>query len=336
MGKIVFTITLIIFSASFESLADTTLFKASFDCSKATSEIEKTICGSELLANADTELGLLYKSLISALSIEDKRFLKKEQLDWLAYRDKTCLNPKTNIACLQELYSTRLVAMKRWKASNCDRLYAKGDFRHAIENCTAVLKNDPQLAAAYYYRANAWLVLGDIGRAIEDYTAIIQLDPKDASAYNNRGIAWYSKGDYEQAIKDILNALSINPTADGALNNLAWIYATCPNAKFLDGKKAIKLAKRAISLGEMNDTFLAIVYHKTLAAAYAQDGDFKAALSTETSVITWLEYDGYKDMLAESKARLNNYKSMRPWRGKTDMIVKDVSAGLMIFRDPEL
>lgn len=326
-----------IFSACLAALADPAPFKAGFDCSKASSEIEKTICGSKPLAAADDELGLLYKDLISILSAEDKHYLRKEQLEWLTFRDKSCLNPKTNIACLQDLYSQRLVAMKRWKASNCSRLYAKGDFRGAIANCTDVLQNDSQLTTAYYYRANAWLGLRDTDRAIEDYTRIIQLDPKDATAYSNRGIAWYSKGDYEQAVRDLLKALSVNPISDSTLNSLAWIYATCPVAKYLDGKKAIDLAKRAINLGEMNDNFSAIVYYKTLAAAYAQGGDFKAAVRAETSVVTWLEYDGYKDMLAESKVRLNKYKSKQSWRGKTDIIIKDMSgAGPIIFRDPEL
>ncbi|MDH4230815.1 MAG: tetratricopeptide repeat protein [Nitrospirota bacterium] len=219
----------------------------------------------------------------------------------------------------------------------CRERYGKGNFAEAISACTKALEIDPQLTTAYYIRGNVRLAQGDIDRAIEEYSKAIKLDSKYVIAYNGRGVAWYSKGEYGQAIDDFLKAIEINQNYDQALNNLAWLYATCPVAKFINGKKAIKLAEKAISLGEMNDTFLAIVYYKTLAAAQAQNGGFKTAVKTEADVAAWLEYDGYTDMLTESKLRLKKYKSKQQWRTKETIIIKDMSgAGLIIYREPIL
>jgi tetratricopeptide (TPR) repeat protein len=220
-------------------------------------------------------------------------------------------------------------------SDRCREHYGKGDFVKAIDDCTKAIEINPQSAWAYYNRGNAWLAQGDTDRAIEDYFKAIRLDSNYAIAYNSRGVAFYSKGKYEQSVKDFLKALEINPNYDQAINNIAWLYATCPDTKILNGKKAITLAQRAIDLGNMNDTFLAIVYYKTLAAAYAQVGNFKKAIKTEEDVGVWLKYDGYTDMLTESKERLKIYKSYQPWRTKGKFIIKDMSsAGLIIYRDP--
>jgi hypothetical protein len=57
------------------------------------------------------------------------------------------------------------------------------------------------------------------------------------------------------------------------LNGLAWLYATCPEAKYRNGKKAIAGAAMACKLTNLtNPHFLG-----TLAAAYAETGDFDNA-----------------------------------------------------------
>jgi len=220
---------------------------------------------------------------------------------------------------------------------NCRGRYNKGAFSETITCCTEAVEMNPQFTDAYYVRGNASLAQGAINRAIEDYSIVIKLDSIYADAYNSRGIAWYSKGEYSRAIDDFLKATKINTNYDQAINNLAWLYATCPIAKYRNGKKALKLAEKAISLGEMNDTFLAIVYYKTLAAAQAQNSNFKKAIKTESDVAAWLEYDGYTDLLTESKLRLKKYKSKQPWSRKESAIIKDMSgAGLIIYREPIL
>ncbi len=64
-----------------------------------------------------------------------------------------------------------------------------------------------------------------------------------------------------------------------AYNNLAWIMATCQDKKYRNGAKAVELAKKAISLSN-NIDFL-----DTLAAAYAEAGNFEKATTIQEEVI---------------------------------------------------
>jgi tetratricopeptide (TPR) repeat protein len=60
-----------------------------------------------------------------------------------------------------------------------------------------------------------------------------------------------------------------------AQNNLAWLLATVANSQLRNGGEALKLARRANQLsGSSNPLIL-----RTLAAAYAETGDFKRAIS---------------------------------------------------------
>jgi uncharacterized protein len=67
---------------------------ASFDCSKASSKIEKLICSSPQTAEADRKLASVYRA--AALKSVDQSALKQQQRDWLtkernACNDATCL-----------------------------------------------------------------------------------------------------------------------------------------------------------------------------------------------------------------------------------------------------
>ena len=71
------------------------------------------------------------------------------------------------------------------------------------------------------------------------------LDPNDAGTYRFRGVAWERKGEYGKAIADYAKAAKIDPEIDLAYDDLAMLYATCPDAKFRDGKKAVENAKKS-------------------------------------------------------------------------------------------
>lgn len=106
---------MIVLIISFTVSAETAPIKASFDCAKATSEIEKTICGSKALADLDLELAAIYKDLISNLFQSEINRLKEEQLQWLAARDASCVKARIKEACLQDLYSARVETLKKKK-----------------------------------------------------------------------------------------------------------------------------------------------------------------------------------------------------------------------------
>ncbi len=54
---------------------------------------------------------------------------------------------------------------------------------------------------------------------------------QDASVDHAHGNAWYDKGEYDKAIADYSEAIRLNPKVVVAYNSLAWLLATCPDAK---------------------------------------------------------------------------------------------------------
>ena len=60
--------------------------------------------------------------------------------------------------------------------------------------------------------------------------------------------------------------------------------ATCPEAKYRDGGKAVESATRACELTKWKSS----EFLNTLAAAYAESGDFDAAVTWQTRAIGFL------------------------------------------------
>jgi hypothetical protein len=62
-----------------------------------------------------------------------------------------------------------------------------------------------------------------------------------------------------------------------ALSERAWFRATCPDSSFRNGQQAVKDAKAACSMMAWKDEDMI----DTLAAAYAETGDFDSAVRYE-------------------------------------------------------
>jgi len=75
------------------------------------------------------------------------------------------------------------------------------------------------------------------------------------------------------------------------LNNLAWALATNPNPSFRDGSNAVVLAEKAVAA-----TSPRIPWHLgTLAAAYAETGQFEKAVITQQEAIALLQTETDKN-----------------------------------------
>jgi tetratricopeptide (TPR) repeat protein len=151
---------------------------------------------------------------------------------------------------------------------------SKSEQEKALEDFAEVIRLDPSNAVAYFNRGYLWVIRNDLDKAIKDYTEVIRLDPQFAMAFLARGIAWAAQKSYDKAINDYTEAIRLEPKNAASLGTLAWLYATCSDVKFRDGKKAVTVATQACELTGWKNG------HKldTLAAAYAESGDFQKAI----------------------------------------------------------
>ena len=85
------------------------------------------------------------------------------------------------------------------------------------------------------------------------------------------------RGKYAEALKEFNYLVSIHPrsvTFARVLSDRAWFQATCANSSFRNGHQAVKDAKAACSIMQWKDEDMI----DTLAAAYAETGDFDSAV----------------------------------------------------------
>ena len=91
------------------------------------------------------------------------------------------------------------------------------------------------------------------------------------------------------------------------MNNYSWFLSTIPQDSYRDGKKALELALKAAQATDYKESFIL----STLAAAYAEIGDFENALKFAQKALELVKDEKQKE---ELKNELESYKQNKPIR----------------------
>ena len=122
-----------------------------------------------------------------------------------------------------------------------------------------------------------------------------------------------SQAEYDKAIADYDEAIRLDPKNPAPWNNKAWIAATCLKAKYRDGKRAVHDALRACELSSWKEWKTI----DTLAAAYAEVGDFGNAIKWEEKAIEMTEKHTNATerltLLPGERSRLALFKAHKPY-----------------------
>ena len=157
---------------------------------------------------------------------------------------------------------------------------------------------------------------GEFKKALADLDEAVKIAPGRSVAQTNRGYTYELMGDYEKAIADY--------RATGhflGMNNLAWLRATCSDAKFRDATEAVELAQRACGTTRNREG----MFLDTLAAAYAEAGKFAEAVKTQEKA---LEDKSFVILYGEeAQKRLQLYKDKKPFRAGGE----EVSGGRPVY-----
>ena len=229
---------------------------------------------------------------------------------------------------------------------------SKGDLDRAIDDYSEAIRLDGQFALAYRNRGDVHRKRDDYAAAIADYTEAIRLDRHDKWAVAYRGLAFELKDELDRAIADYTEAIRLDSQFTGvyrvrarvhgklgkfgsqiayyrqavrtdstdahAQNIRAWALATCPDASLRDGEEAVRHATRACELTDWEN----VNNIDTLAAAYAEAGDFENAVRWQKKATDLVEAEQKEDY----QSRLALYESGQPYHESTTAAPAPVAA----------
>lgn len=164
------------------------------------------------------------------------------------------------------------------------------------------------LAKSYFLKKN-------YDKAIKYFKIVLELQPDYVHGYYLLSNCYINKRNHKDAINILENGLKQHPNSIEIITTLSWLLATSTFDNLRDGNRAFKLAERAVDFTDgKNHNHL-----DTLAAAYAELGQFDDAIKTEENAIKVLtdptvtpSFD--ESTLMEYEKRLSYYNSKNPWR----------------------
>jgi tetratricopeptide (TPR) repeat protein len=133
--------------------------------------------------------------------------------------------------------------------------------------------------------------------------------PNDPDVQFDFGLFLSQHGNPGEAMNYFSAALKRHPDFPAALNQLAWILSTSPNFKLRDGKKAVELAERASELTQNKRPDVLT----TLAAAYAEIGQFEKAIIVAQQARSFALTEGQKEIAAKDDLLLKNFQASQPF-----------------------
>jgi tetratricopeptide (TPR) repeat protein len=221
--------------------------------------------------------------------------------------------------------------------------FMQTNYEAAVTEANIVLKRNPKNAEAHKYLGDILAAQKKNAEAALEYSAALQLKPDEVEAREDLASVLAQQGEIDQALACLQEALKLQPTAGAhaqvaairagqgdfqdavahyraalrlqpdsadALNNLAWLLATCPDARVRDGTQAVEFAERACKLTKYKQAIMV----GTLAAACAEAGRFEDAISMAEKACTLASAAGDQGLLQKNQELLAQYQKHEPHR----------------------
>jgi WD40 repeat protein len=140
-------------------------------------------------------------------------------------------------------------------------------------------------------------------------------EPEKGDGYYVPLASELKRDETEQTLNDWQEAFEVKRRVLGdedpnMLNGIAWLLATFPMADLRNGTKAIEYATKACELTKWKNANII----DTLAAAYAEAGDFDSAIKWQKEAINLLTEKEPPGWQAGFEERLKLYQSGKPYR----------------------
>ncbi len=149
---------------------------------------------------------------------------------------------------------------------------------------------------------------GKLDEAIREYQTAFQMFPEavDLPEFSDLVNLLGARGRFAEAIAQCRRA----PGDPMLQNKLAWMLATSPDALVRDGAEALAIARQLVQ----SRTPPVPLFVMTMAAAYAETGQFRQAAATAENAMALAKSAGRTVLAREVQSQLAQYRAGRPYR----------------------
>ncbi len=168
----------------------------------------------------------------------------------------------------------------------------------------------PYDVAAHSALGTALAERGDLVPAARHLAYVMMLRPETEEAHAQLRQILLSLAKEPDGLQRLREIAANAPDSPRMLDELAWLLATYPDSKSRDGTEAVRLAERACALTERRIPALL----DTLAAAYAEAGDFSRGISTGDEALNRARSSGDNDAVKLSENILGALRQGLPLR----------------------
>ena len=179
----------------------------------------------------------------------------------------------------------------------------------SIEKLQSALRLERGMDIARLELGQAFLEKGRASDAAEEFKSVLQRDPKNFVAHHWLARALLAQGRTAEAVGEYSASLISQPGQPITLNDLAWLLATDPHREIRRGSEAVKLADRACELTHWQEPALI----GTLAAAYAEAGDFDKAVLASQKAHDLAAAQGLRDLAETNLQLITLYREHKPF-----------------------
>jgi len=150
---------------------------------------------------------------------------------------------------------------------------------------------------------------GDLASAARHFGYLMMLRPELEQAHATLRQTLLSLAKGQDGLQRLRDIAAHAPDSPRMLDELAWLLATYPDSKSRDGAEAIRLAERACVLTDRRIPALL----DTLAAAYAEAGNFESAISAAEEALKRAHSSGDTDAIKLSENILASLRENLPY-----------------------
>ncbi len=189
-------------------------------------------------------------------------------------------------------------------------LLAKKRVEEALDQFQIDVSLEPENPESQFDFGCALLENGLAAKAIPPLRKAVQLRPGRPEFRYKLGNAFMQAGDAADAIRQYEQSLRLRPNYIEAANNLAWILACSPDRAVRNGNQAVELSSHADAISGGKSPIII----GTLAAAYAEAGDYSNAVATVRRALQLAGARTNSPIVRMLRTQLDLYRARSPFR----------------------